>query len=97
VRFYWLVALMSLRIYQGEQSRTQDQGPNMPTVDVQLGDLERRFQDDGISYLMIQFVDIHGAAKVKLVPAKTLRAVAEVGAGFAGGRHLGDGTRPAFA
>ncbi|HZW29950.1 MAG TPA: type III glutamate--ammonia ligase [Isosphaeraceae bacterium] len=66
----------------------------MPTVDVQLGDLERRFQDDGISYLMIQFVDIHGAAKVKLVPAKTLRAVAEVGAGFAGGAVWGMGQGP---
>ena len=27
-------------------------------------------QDDGIAYLLIQFVDIHGAAKVKLVPAR---------------------------
>ena len=66
----------------------------MPTVDVQLGELERRFQDDGISYLMIQFVDVHGAAKVKLVPAKTVRAVAEVGAGFAGGAVWGMGQGP---
>src|SRR5438552_6825438 len=66
----------------------------MSTVDTQLADLESRFQDDGISYLMIQFVDIHGAAKVKLVPAKTLRSVAEVGAGFAGGAVWGMGQGP---
>ena len=53
-----------------------------------------RFQDDGIAYLLIQFVDIHGAAKVKLVPAKTLRAVAETGAGFAGGAVWGMGQGP---
>ena len=57
----------------------------MPNLEEQLVALERRFQEDGIDYLLIQFVDIHGAPKVKLVPASTLRSVAEIGAGFAGG------------
>src|SRR5437870_13135741 len=66
----------------------------MPDFDSQLAELQGRLQDDGIAYLLIQFVDIHGAAKVKLVPAKTLRAVAEVGAGFAGGAVWGMGQGP---
>lgn len=57
----------------------------MKTEDTRLAELETRFHEDGISYLLIQFVDIHGAAKVKLVPATTWRSVAEAGAGFAGG------------
>jgi glutamine synthetase len=66
----------------------------MANIDQKLVTLEHRFQDDGIAYLLIQFVDLHGAAKVKLVPAKTLRAVAEVGAGFAGGAVCGMGQGP---
>ncbi|MFI5461149.1 MAG: type III glutamate--ammonia ligase [Isosphaerales bacterium] len=66
----------------------------MSNVDAQLIKIEHRFQDDAIAYLLIQFVDIHGAAKVKLVPAGTLRAVAEVGAGFAGGAVWGMGQGP---
>ena len=66
----------------------------MPNLEEQLVELERRFQDDGIAYLLVQFVDIHGAPKVKLVPASTLRSVAEVGAGFAGGAVWGMGQGP---
>jgi glutamine synthetase len=60
----------------------------------QLVAVEKRFQEDRIAYLLIQFVDIHGAPKVKLVPASTLRSVAEVGAGFAGGAVWGMGQGP---
>ena len=56
--------------------------------------LGHRLENDGIAFLLIQFVDIHGSAKVKLVPAKTLRAVAETGAGFAGGAVWGMGQGP---
>jgi glutamine synthetase len=66
----------------------------MATVDAQLADLDSRFQDEGIAYLLIQFVDIHGAPKVKLIPAKTLRSAALVGAGFAGGAVWGMGQGP---
>ena len=52
------------------------------------------FKMTAIAYLLIQFVDIHGAPKVKLVPASTLRSVAEVGAGFAGGAVWGMGQGP---
>ncbi len=67
----------------------------IPNLEEQLVELERRFQDDGIAYLLIQFVDIHGSPKVKLVPASTLRSVVDVGAGFAGGAVWGVGQGPA--
>ncbi len=66
----------------------------MHTIEAQLASLEGKFQSDGIAYLMIQFVDIHGAAKVKLVPASALRAAVETGAGFAGGAVWGMGQGP---
>jgi glutamine synthetase len=66
----------------------------MPNPEVRLTEIEERIKEHGINYLLIQFVDIHGAAKVKLVPAETLRSVVEVGAGFAGGAVWGMGQGP---
>jgi glutamine synthetase len=66
----------------------------MPPLEEQLVELEKRFQDDEIVDLLIQFVDIHGSPKVKLVPASSLRSVTEVGAGFAGGAVWGMGQGP---
>jgi glutamine synthetase len=66
----------------------------MPNLEEKLVEIERRFRDDEIADLLIQFVDIHGAPKVKLVPASTLRSVAQVGAGFAGGAVWGMGQGP---
>jgi glutamine synthetase len=53
-----------------------------------------QFQNDGIAYLLIQFVDLHGSPRVKLVPASTLRDVCAVGAGFAGAAVWGMGQGP---
>ena len=53
--------------------------------------LKSQLQNDGIEYLLVQFVDIHGAPKVKMVPAECLDDVADVGAGFAGGAVWGMG------
>jgi glutamine synthetase len=53
--------------------------------------LKSQLQNDGIEYLLVQFVDIHGCPKVKMVPADYLDDVAEVGAGFAGGAMWGMG------
>jgi glutamine synthetase len=66
----------------------------MQTQESRLAALERQFEADGVSYLLIQFVDIHGAAKVKLVPAGAFRAAVEAGAGFAGGAVWGMGQGP---
>jgi glutamine synthetase len=49
---------------------------------------------DEIDYLLVQFVDLHGAPKVKMVPTGCLDAVADQGAGFAGGAIWGMGQNP---
>ena len=66
----------------------------MSHLDAELAKLKHRMEVDGIAFLLVQFVDIHGAAKVKFVPAGTLRAVAEPVAGFAGGAVWGMGQGP---
>ncbi|HLJ96749.1 MAG TPA: type III glutamate--ammonia ligase [Gemmataceae bacterium] len=53
--------------------------------------LNAQFQQDGIEYLLVQFVDIHGAPKVKMVPAEAVGGVIHPGAGFAGGAVWGMG------
>ena len=54
-----------------------------------------QLQKDGIEYLLVQFVDLHGSAKVKMVPRDMLDAVADSGAGFAGGAVWGMGQNAA--
>jgi len=66
----------------------------MQTNDPRLSALERRFEADGVTYLLIQFVDVHGASKVKLVPSGAFRQAVESGAGFAGGAVWGMGQGP---
>jgi glutamine synthetase len=53
--------------------------------------LQAQFQKDGVEYLLVQFVDVHGSPKVKMVPADCLDDVTDVGAGFAGGAVWGLG------
>src|SRR2546421_1079187 len=49
---------------------------------------------NGIKYIMAQFVDIHGSAKAKAVPAEHLDMVLTDGAGFAGFALWGLGMGP---
>ncbi|MDR5886089.1 type III glutamate--ammonia ligase [Vreelandella janggokensis] len=51
-------------------------------------------KDNDVRYLLAQFVDIHGAAKTKSVPANCLMDVVEKGAGFAGFAVSGLGMKP---
>ncbi|HEV3263079.1 MAG TPA: type III glutamate--ammonia ligase [Gemmataceae bacterium] len=53
--------------------------------------LKTQLQKDGIEYLLVQFVDIHGAPKVKMVPVDALDDATDTGAGFAGGAVWGLG------
>jgi len=53
--------------------------------------IKEQLESDGIEYLLVQFVDIHGSPKVKMVPADALDDVIDVGAGFAGGAVWGMG------
>jgi glutamine synthetase len=57
--------------------------------------LESQLQHDGVDYLLVQFVDLHGSPKVKLVPREAAAAAADVGAGFAGGAVWGMGQNTA--
>ncbi len=56
--------------------------------------IRNRMEQDQIEYVLVQFVDIHGAAKVKMVPAGCLDDVTDTGAGFAGGAVWGMGQGP---
>src|SRR6266436_666495 len=51
-------------------------------------------KEDGIRFLVVQFVDIHGAAKAKMVPVECFDDMIEAGAGFAGGAVWGVGQGP---
>ena len=56
--------------------------------------VRRQIQQDGIRYILTQFVDMHGAAKVKMVPVSSFDDVIDTGAGFAGGALWGMGQGP---
>ena len=57
-------------------------------------DLKQRMQGDGIELVLTQFVDIHGAPKVKMVPVEHIDDVIDDGAGFAGAALDGMGQGP---
>lgn len=54
----------------------------------------RRLDEDGIEFLLLQFVDLTGAAKGKLVPRRQFDEVAADGVGFAGAAVVGLGQGP---
>ena len=57
-------------------------------------DIRSRMSQDGIEFLLAQFVDIHGSAKVKMVPVSSFDAAIDEGAGFAGAAVWGMGQGP---
>ena len=57
-------------------------------------DVRKQMRSDNIEYLLVQFVDIHGSPKVKMVPANHLDDVIDEGAGFAGAAVSGLGQGP---
>ena len=56
-----------------------------------MSDLRQRLQAAGVHTLLVQFADVHGAAKGKLVPLAHLDDVLRIGAGFAGPSIWGTG------
>ena len=56
--------------------------------------MRQRLKRDNIEFLLVQFVDLHGAPKAKMVPVSCLDDVVEVGAGFAGAAVWGVGQGP---
>ncbi|MEQ1599482.1 MAG: type III glutamate--ammonia ligase [Methylotenera sp.] len=59
-----------------------------------LAEAKTFLKDNGVKYILAQFVDIHGVAKVKSVPVAHLNDILTVGAGFAGGAIWGMGIAP---
>lgn len=57
-------------------------------------ELPDRFKRDGIRFLLAQFVDIHGSAKVKMSPVEAFDMLIDDGAGFAGAAVWGMGQGP---
>ena len=56
--------------------------------------IREQMKNDGVEFILAQFVDIHGSAKVKMVPASSLDDVIDDGAGFAGAAVWGAGQGP---
>ncbi|HEY5892041.1 MAG TPA: type III glutamate--ammonia ligase [Chthoniobacterales bacterium] len=63
----------------------------MPTRD----QIRETLKNDGVEFILAQFVDIHGSAKVKMSPAECLDMLVDDGAGFAGGAVWGMGQNAA--
>lgn len=59
-----------------------------------LAEAKQFLKKHNIKYVLAQFADIHGVAKVKSVPAAHLEDVLTAGAGFAGGAIWGTGIAP---
>ena len=56
--------------------------------------IRKQLEEHRIEYILTQFVDIHGSAKVKMVPVSHFDDVIDAGAGFAGGALWGLGQGP---
>jgi glutamine synthetase len=65
-----------------------------PEQQAALAEGEKFLEDNNVKFLLAQFVDIHGAAKTKMVPARQLKAIVKTGAGFAGFATWGMGMEP---
>ena len=59
-----------------------------------LDEAKKFLKNNNVKYVLAQFVDIHGVAKVKSVPASHLEDILTAGAGFAGGAIWGMGIKP---
>ncbi len=59
-----------------------------------LSEAKKFLKEHKVKYILAQFVDIHGVAKVKSVPVAHLEDILTVGAGFAGGAIWGMGIAP---
>ena len=57
-------------------------------------EIRSRLDEEGIEFLLVQFVDVHGTAKVKMVPVSSLNGAIDEGAGFAGAAVWGLGQGP---
>jgi glutamine synthetase len=61
---------------------------------MKLAEAKKWLKDNNIKFILAQFVDIHGAAKAKAVPASHIEDILTAGAGFAGFALWGFGMGP---
>ncbi|QKI90154.1 type III glutamate--ammonia ligase [Thiomicrorhabdus xiamenensis] len=59
-----------------------------------IEEAKKFLEENQIKFILAQFVDIHGVAKTKSVPASCLESIVEDGAGFAGFAVWGMGMEP---
>ena len=57
-------------------------------------EVAQRMLDDGIRFLLTQFVDLNGSPKAKMVPVEHFDDVLDEGAGFGGAALIGMGQGP---
>ena len=57
-------------------------------------EIRQRMKDDGVRFLLAQFVDLNGSPKVKMVPVEHFEDILDDGAGFAGASLPGMGQGP---
>lgn len=69
---------------------------NMPKSDrkEKREQVRAKLKEEGIEFILAQFVDIHGAPKVKQVPVDCFDDIVDEGAGFAGAAVWGMGLGP---
>jgi len=67
---------------------------NSGGVAMNLKQAQKFLKDNGVSYVLAQFVDIHGVAKTKSVPVSHFEDIVTGGAGFAGFAVWGMGMDP---
>ncbi|QDQ27160.1 type III glutamate--ammonia ligase [Chitinimonas arctica] len=63
----------------------------MANDNIDLAQAGQWLAEHKVNYLLAQFVDIHGAAKTKIVPARHLELITTTGAGFSGYAIWGTG------
>jgi glutamine synthetase len=56
--------------------------------------IRRKLKSDGIEFILVQFVDVTGAVKVKMIPVASFDDAIDEGAGFAGAALWGLGQGP---
>ena len=57
-------------------------------------EIKKQLAKDGIEFILVQFVDVTGAAKVKMIPVTSIDDAIDAGAGFAGAAVWGLGQGP---
>ncbi len=63
-------------------------------VEVEIKEIQKKLMNEGVTYALAQFVDIHGVAKTKAVPMAHFESIFTSGAGFAAFAVEGFGLPP---